>query len=120
MKYFYYFPEEKRLIAREDTNEKGVLVILGENQKENGTLVKECDGEDYWFHVENHPSGHAIYTGDNISNDAVSRVALLVKEQSKLKNLKRVSVIYTQLKNVKPLKTPGQVMLTKSPNTIKI
>jgi predicted ribosome quality control (RQC) complex YloA/Tae2 family protein len=120
MKYFYYFPEEKKLVPRDESEEKGVLVILGENQKENGILVKECDQGDHWFHVENHPSGHAVYTGDDISNDAITRVALLVKEQSKLKNLKRVSVIYTQLKNVKSLKTPGKVMLTKSPNIIKV
>jgi len=120
MKYYYYFPEDKKLILREDSEEKGILVILGEKQKDNDALVKECDGEDYWFHVANHPSGHAIYTGDNISNDAVARVAALVKEQSKLKELKLVSVNYLKLKYVKPTKTPGQVFLTKSPNVIKV
>lgn len=120
MKYFYYYPEDKAIIPKEEAETKGVLVLLGENRKENDALVKECDGEDTWFHVANHPSGHAIYTGDDISNDATARVASLVKEQSKLKNLKKVSVNYIKLKHVKPTKNPGQVMLTKSPDVIKV
>jgi predicted ribosome quality control (RQC) complex YloA/Tae2 family protein len=118
MKKFYYYPEDKVLIPVDEAKEIGVLVYLGENQKENDTLVKECDGCDTWFHVADHPSGHAIYTGDDPSNDAVARVASLVKEQSKLKNLKKVKVNYILLKHVKPTKTLGQVVLTKSPDTV--
>ena len=120
MKYFYYYPEDKVIIPKDDAETKGVLVLLGENRKENDALVRECDSEDIWFHVANNPSGHAIYTGDNISNDAISRVASLVKEQSKLKNLKKVSINYIKLKHVKPTKNPGQVMLTKSPDIVKV
>lgn len=118
MKYFYYYPEERKLIPKEEATIKGIVVILGQNQKENDALVKECDGEDYWFHVANHPSGHAIYTGDDISNDAIARVATLVKGQSKLKSLSRVSVNYIKLKHIKPTKTLGQVTLTKSPKSV--
>lgn len=120
MIYYYYFPDKKELILREKTSEKGVLVILGENQKENDAIVKESDGEDVWFHVANNPSGHAIYTGDDISNDAIMRVASLVKEQSKLKNVKTVSVNYIKRKHIKPTKTPGQVILLKEPGTVKV
>ena len=120
MKYYYYYPEEKTIIPREEAETKGVLVIIGENCRENDTLVKECDGEDYWFHVSNNPSGHGVYLGDDISNDAIARVASLVKGQSKLKNMKQVKVDYLKLKYVKPTKTPGKVILTKSPNIVKV
>jgi predicted ribosome quality control (RQC) complex YloA/Tae2 family protein len=120
MKYFYYYPEDKLLIPVDEAKDKGILIYLGENQKENDTLVKECDGGDTWFHVANHPSGHAIYTGDEPSNDAIARVAALVKQQSKLKDLKKVKVNYIQLKHVKPTKTLGQVMLAKSPGIVTV
>jgi predicted ribosome quality control (RQC) complex YloA/Tae2 family protein len=120
MKYFYYYLEDKLLIPVDETKEKGVLVYLGENQKENDTLVKECDSGDTWFHVANHPSGHAIYTGDNPCNDAIARVATLVKEQSKLKNLQKVKVNYILLKYIKPTKTLGKVILTKSANIVTV
>lgn len=120
VKYYYYYPDKKELVLKDPTIPKGVLVILGENRNENDALVKEADGDDMWFHVANHPSGHAIYTGDNISNDAIARVALLVKEQSKLKNMKSVSINYIQRKYIKPTKNPGQVTLSKNPNVIKI
>jgi len=120
MKHFYYYPEDKLLIPTNEAKEKGIAVYLGENQKENDTLVKECDGGDTWFHVANHPSGHAIYTGTDPSNDAITSVALLVKEQSKLKNMKKVKINYILLKYVQPTKTPGQVILKKTPNTITI
>ena len=120
MKYYYYFPDTKELLPKEEAPKKGVLVILGENRNENDAIVKESDGEDMWFHVANNPSGHAIYTGDDISNDAIARVASLVKEQSKLKNLKTVSVNYIQRKHIKPTKNPGQVTLLKNPGIIKV
>lgn len=127
MKYYYYFPETKDILPREECNvdeikskKNGALVILGQNQKENDELVKEADGNDIWFHVADHPSGHAIYTGDNISNDAIAKVAKLVKEQSKLKDLKKVSVNYIEAKHLKLTKDPGKVILTKTPAKIVV
>lgn len=120
MKYYYYFPEKNEILLKSESTEKGVLVIVGENRKENDAIVKESDGEDIWFHVENHPSGHAIYTGDNISKDAIIKVATLVKEQSKLKNNAKVSINYIQRKYIKPTKNPGQVSLLKSANSIVV
>ncbi len=120
MKYFYYYPDDKRLISRDDAVDKGILVILGENRKDNDLLVKELDGEDMWFHVANHPSGHAVYTGTNICNDAILRVASLVKEQSKMKNVRRININYIKLRYVRSTKTLGQVTLTKTPKIIKI
>ena len=127
MKYYYYFPDTKYICLKQDCNEEdikdkknAVLVILGQNQKENDQIVKEADGDDMWFHVAEHPSGHAIYTGDNISKDAIIQVAQLVKEQSKLKTLKKVTVDYIEIKHLKSTKELGKVILKKTPNKIVV
>lgn len=122
MKFYYYYPEDEKLIPKEDSKEKGVLVVVGESQKENDNLVKDemWDGEEYWFHVADCSSGHAIYEGDTISNDAVIQIASLVKQRSKLKDSKNVKVNYLKLKYVKSTKTLGSVLLTKTPETVKV
>lgn len=45
---------------------------------------------------------------------------LFVKENSKAKNLKKVPIIYTQLKNVKKTKIIGEVTLKGKTKVIKI
>lgn len=121
VKYYYYFHDDNKLVPREESKDKkGDLIIIGENQKENDALVKESDGDDYWFHVADHPSGHGVYTGDKLTKEVIIEVALLVKEQSKLKSLNTVKVNYTQIKNLLPTKTKGQVILKKTPETVKV
>lgn len=100
--------------------DKAVLVFVGQNSRENHALVKEADPDDYWFHLNGHPSGHGIYTGDNPSPQAIYQMAMLVKEQSKFKNVPKVSICYTQVKNLKLMKTLGQVLLLKKPCLVKV
>lgn len=131
MKIFYYFTISKELIQEKDiiqrcitnpylSSEYRVKVVIGQNRNENNLIVKEGDQNDWWFHVANHPSGHGLYCDNDIKKEAIELVAIEVKQQSKLKNLNKVSINFTQLKYVKNTKEIGKVILKKNPFTIKI
>lgn len=91
---------------------------LGKNAKENHLLIDYADKDDWWFHLDNHPSGHVIVDINDISNEQIIFAAQLVKQHSKLKNHKNVKVCYLQVKYIKKTKNPGEVKLLKNPHII--
>jgi predicted ribosome quality control (RQC) complex YloA/Tae2 family protein len=101
-------------------------IRLGKNQKENDNIVRTSPQNALWFHLRDFPSGHAVVT--NIKKPGVYdsvviiRAATLVKDGAKegVNNLQKVSINYLPIKNVKRTDTPGQVILTKTPKTIRI
>ena len=97
-----------------------VNLILGENAKENHLLIDNADPNDWWFHIDESPSGHCIVESIDITNELIIQAGNFVKEHSKLKNNKKVKIIYTQIKNIKKTKNPGQVLLLKTPKFILI
>lgn len=102
--------------------DKGEYTLLvGEKDFENTKLIKEANEKDIWFHLYNHPSPHVIakintneYERSSF-NDIIYDGALLVKQHSKLKNFKKVTIMYTQIKNVKCTDKLGEVYLKKTP-----
>ena len=44
---------------------EGYMIIIGENQKENDTLVKTSDPDDYWVHISGYSSAHGIIKNPN-------------------------------------------------------
>jgi predicted ribosome quality control (RQC) complex YloA/Tae2 family protein len=103
-----------------DENDKTYDLLIGQTQRENDQILRECDQDDTWFHLENVSGPHFILrnSGDSIPKRYLNQIAgLFIDFKKTLPN--RYSVIYTELKNVKLTKTPGQVLTSKT-KVIKI
>lgn len=103
--------------------ENKIIYKLGRNAKENFQLIDEAyDINDnyWWFHISDHPSGHCIIFSKDITVDMISTAANIVKQYSKLKDQKKIKIVYTQVKNVEKTKTIGQVLLKGSTNFISV
>lgn len=80
-------------------------IRVGETAKDNWDIIGDADGSDIWFHVDKFPSCHVILETDgeklkNIHRSVLRYCAYLCKEGSKQKNAKKVSIIYTEVRNV--------------------
>ena len=103
--------------------ENKIKYKLGGNAKENFNLIDEANdinNEYWWFHLEDTSSGHCIVYSDNIDKEMILFASNLVKQYSKLKNQKKVKIIYTQIKNIKKQKTIGEVILLNKSYVITI
>ena len=107
--------EFERIIENTDIK---VVYKLGQNANENHELIDYADRNDWWFHLEDYPSGHCIVERSDIEKEDIIFASTLVKENSKYKNFKNVSICYTQIKNIKKTRIPGEVKILKKPNTI--
>lgn len=103
--------------------EDNIIYKLGRNAQENFKLIDEANyiNDNYWwFHLEDHPSGHCIVYTKDIDKSNVLFAGTLVKSYSKLKYQKKVKIIYIQIKNIRKTKTIGEVILKEKPNVITI
>jgi predicted ribosome quality control (RQC) complex YloA/Tae2 family protein len=96
-------------------------VYIGKNASENWNLVENSDKEDLWFHLENQPSCHVILktVGKDINKRIITICASLCKENSKYKNLSKISVIYSKIRDIKKGDKIGEI-ITKNSKTFKI
>jgi predicted ribosome quality control (RQC) complex YloA/Tae2 family protein len=92
-------------------------IHCGQSAYENHQLVRQAEREDYWFHLENYPSPHVILEVKNLNipNAVLLFCANLCREKSKYPH---DSVMYTEIKYIKPTKQLGQVTIT--PNHTRI
>ena len=97
-----------------------VTLRLGQNAKENHSLIDYADPNDWWFHLNDLPSGHCIVEKLELNKNLIKEVALIVKKNTKYKDIKKVKVKYLQIKNIKKTKNPGEVTLLKTGNIIII
>lgn len=109
MKQFNRFIDEKNITIK---------YILGQNAIENHQIIDDADKNDWWFHLTDFPSGHCIVETDNLDKEDIIYASQLVKENSKYKNINKVSVSYLQIKDIKKTKNPGEVKLLKKANKI--
>lgn len=95
--------------------------IVGGNAQENHDIIDSADDEDYWFHVSQYPSCHVICKiPDGIKEIKNKKIllkiakqgAIICKENSKYKSHKHVEIVYTQIKNITKLDTPGSVSIS--------
>jgi len=96
---------------------------LGRNAQENFKLLDEAneiDSDYWWFHLEDHPSGHCIVHTKDLNKLDIIFAGTLVKSYSKLKNQNSVKIIYTKIKFIRKSKTIGEVILNKKPNVITL
>jgi predicted ribosome quality control (RQC) complex YloA/Tae2 family protein len=100
-----------------------IIYKLGRNAQENFQLIDEANkiNSDYWwFHLEDYPSGHCIVHTKDLDKSVLIFAGSLVKSHSKLKNQKKVKIIYVQIKYIRKTKTVGEVILNQKPNVITL
>lgn len=103
--------------------ENNIKYKLGRNAKDNFDLIDETyqiNQNYWWFHLDDHPSGHCVVHSELLDKSDCIYAALLVKQHSKLRDQKKVKIVYTQIKNLKKTKTLGQVIIKTNPMTITI
>jgi predicted ribosome quality control (RQC) complex YloA/Tae2 family protein len=103
-----------------DENGKEYKLLIGQNQRENDILLRSCEPDDLWFHLDDISSPHFILctNGDIIPKRYLNVIGgMFVDYKNKLP--RRYKVIYTELKNVKLTKTLGTVIPSKV-RTLKI
>lgn len=99
-------------------------IIIGKNAKENWDIIDNSSQSDIWFHLDNFPSCHVILKTNSFdlkdfNKQTLIYCASLCKNNSKYANLKKISVIYTKIHNVKKGDKVGSV-ITSNVKTIEI
>jgi predicted ribosome quality control (RQC) complex YloA/Tae2 family protein len=90
---------------------------IGKSAQENWNLIDSSDDNDLWFHLEDESSPHVILQTNNtnknkISKNVIKACAIYCKQYSKLKSNQNVSIIYTEIKNIKKTNIVGSVITT--------
>jgi len=101
-------------MVKEDTTFENNLIRIGENQEENDQIITEAKQTDLWFHLHNMSSCHLILSCSKkypATKQMIYYCAVLVKDNTKFKNLSKVSVNYTEIRNVKKTDIKGKVIL---------
>jgi predicted ribosome quality control (RQC) complex YloA/Tae2 family protein len=103
----------KTLLVYDSKLEQELEILLGQNAQDNWDIIDKADPYDIWFHVEDHPSCHVILRlPDNkaiYNKQTLTYCASICKEHSKFKDYKKISIIYTQIKNITKGDKPGLV-----------
>lgn len=101
-------------MVKEDKTFENNLIKIGENANDNDKIISEAAQTDIWFHLADFSSCHVIIKCSKehpITKQMINYCAILVKENTKYKNLPKVTVNYTDIKNVKKTETKGKVIL---------
>ena len=98
-------------------------IRLGKNASENDYLVKSASPEDYWIHLSNFPSGHAVVSNplkSRVPVKVLKRAACLVKCHSKNSSIKKLECDVTKIKYVECTACKGRVTIYKILRCIKV
>jgi hypothetical protein len=94
-----------------------ITFYIGQNKNENFDVIDKGDPEDMWFHANHESSCHivAIIPSD-ISNKEKKYIIkagglLCKKYTNKLKSLRDIEIIYTQIKNIEKTNIAGCVKI---------
>lgn len=96
-----------------------IIFIAGKNDKENHILVNDSLSNDLWFHVADYPSAHLVAQIDNkdLTKDElgyiIKRGACLLKSISKQKNINKLEIQYTYIKNIEITEPIGSVLINE-------
>ena len=99
------------------------FVNVGKNAKDNWCILDDAETCDIWFHVENTSSPYVILEVKNfdiIPPDVITECAKLCNNKSKEKQSTNVSIIYTNVGNLKKGDNIGSVYLLTKPNKINV
>ena len=91
---------------------------IGKNAQENWDLISDSSQNDIWFHLDNFSSPHVVLTVPSeikkIPKQLITWCAVLCKIHSKYNAIKKVPVIYTEIKHVKKADKVGAVTTEKT------
>jgi predicted ribosome quality control (RQC) complex YloA/Tae2 family protein len=93
-----------------------IQIKVGSNAQENWDLISESKQNDIWFHLDDKPSPHVVISTpkkNKVSNQTLNYAAALCKEHSKYSNISKLTIIYTQIKNISKGDDVGSVILKK-------
>ena len=102
---------------------QGYTILIGKNKDENDQLITDASGDDYWLHLSDYPSAHGIIVNPlkhKINRKVLKRACVLMKQHSKYKSEKKLSIDITQIKYISKTKTKGEVEVPKSIRKIVI
>jgi Predicted RNA-binding protein homologous to eukaryotic snRNP len=113
--------------VKDSVNDIELTFWIGKNAQNNWDIIDQADKNDIWFHLSDYPSAHVILrnseknlTIKDISKQTLKECAIHCKLNSKMRNSNHdLSVIYTEIKNVKKADKIGAVH-TKNTKNIKI
>lgn len=97
-------------------------IIIGQNAEDNWKILKEAKQNYIWFHLDNLSSPYVILQEliKDSTKDQIYEAALACKENSKYKNIPQVTVIYTEVKNIKKGSKVGQAIIKSNKKCKKI
>lgn len=104
------------------------IFYIGQNDKDNTELFDKMKDDAIWVHLNDLPSAHVYFELNSEAEKIDKRLKMklikiagrLVKENSKFKNIQKLSICYTKKKNLKKGKALGEVILNVEPGIIKI
>lgn len=91
------------------------IIWIGQNSKDNWEIIDNASDHDIWFHLEEFASPHVILRmTEDIKLKAVPKwllieCAIACKQKSSQKKMNKVTIIYTNIKNVKKAEKVGSV-----------
>ena len=110
--------------------EPGLWARVGRNSIENGELFRQSRDRDLWFHVRGSPGGHVwiprgqagFGSKSEVSEKLIEWGTQLALINSKLKNVERVDVDYTERRNLKAIKGagPGHLQILTSQTRVTV
>tara|TARA_Y100000768_G_C23583394_1_gene498212 strand:- start:51 stop:377 length:327 start_codon:yes stop_codon:yes gene_type:complete len=106
-----------------EVNFKGYTILVGQNENENDYLVRNSNPNDYWLHLSEVPSPHAVIKNPSqkrIHQKVLKRAAYLVKINSKFKKENKISVDISRIKHLEPTEKVGTVILNEISKQIEV
>ena len=101
----------RKLVLENENEYKSLVCYMGKSAKDNIDLLRKAKAWDYWVHLKDYPSAHAIIhrqKGQAVSQTELIRVATwLVKESFKDKKSFvgiKIGVVYVECRHVRPIK----------------
>ena len=82
-----------------ESQQNSITIQVGENAKENWKLLEKANQNYIWLHLKNLSSPYVIINHSDPSKNIINYAASLCKSHSKYHNIRKVSVIYTCIKN---------------------
>lgn len=103
---------------------EGYIILIGENANENQHIVLNSNANDYWAHISNYPSAHAVIrnpSGSRVHNKVVKRACCIIKSASKkCKSIPKLQFDVCRISNLATTDTPDIVKVISEPHHFKI
>lgn len=103
----------------------GWIFWVGENAQDNWNLLTSAKKENMnwlWFHLDKFSSAYVVLcatrkqliTGNGTPKKIIKMAAGLCKQNGKFRDIPKVTVIYTELRNIKKGSKVGQVVVSSN------